>query len=88
MTMFGSFEMWVGSRYVRSRSSNQFVSLISAISMGGIAVAVAVLSPGDDVASYDGTDTIDIGNGNEVTNAQADVAASSVYAMLVTVTVQ
>ena len=41
--MFGSFEMWVGSRYVRSRSSNQFVSLISAISMGGIAVAVAVL---------------------------------------------
>ena len=43
MTMLGSFEMWVGSRYVRSRSSNQFVSLISAISMGGIAVAVAVL---------------------------------------------
>ena len=41
--MFGSFEMWVGSRYVRSRSSNQFVSLISAISMGGIAVDVAVL---------------------------------------------
>jgi len=45
-------------------------------------------TPGDDVASYDGTDTIDIGNGNEGTNAQADVAANSVYAMLVTVTVQ
>jgi uncharacterized repeat protein (TIGR01451 family) len=45
-------------------------------------------SPGDDVASFDGTDTIDIGNGNEATNAQADVAANSAYAMLVTVTVQ
>jgi lipoprotein-releasing system permease protein len=37
------FETWVGSRYVRSRSSNSFVSLISAISMLGIAIAVAVL---------------------------------------------
>ena len=43
MSMFGSWEIWVGSRYVRSRSANQFVSLISAISMGGIAIAVAVL---------------------------------------------
>jgi lipoprotein-releasing system permease protein len=33
----------MGSRYVRSRSSNRFVSLISAISMLGIALAVAVL---------------------------------------------
>ena len=37
------FELWVGHRYVRSRSSNSFVSLISAISMLGIAIAVAVL---------------------------------------------
>ena len=43
MSIFGSWEIWVGSRYVRSRSANQFVSLISAISMGGIAIAVAVL---------------------------------------------
>ena len=37
------FELWVGNRYVRSRSSNRFVSLISAISMLGIAIAVIVL---------------------------------------------
>jgi lipoprotein-releasing system permease protein len=37
------FEYWIGSRYVRSRSSNSFVSLISAISMLGIAIAVSVL---------------------------------------------
>ena len=41
--MAGAFEFWVGNRYVRSRSSNSFVSLISAISMAGIAIAVAVL---------------------------------------------
>ena len=37
------FEMWIGNRYVRSRSRNSFVSLISAISMLGIAIAVLVL---------------------------------------------
>ncbi len=37
------FEMWIGNRYVRSRSDNSFVSLISAISMLGIAIAVLVL---------------------------------------------
>ena len=37
------FETWIGNRYVRSRSSNNFVSLISAISMLGIAIAVSVL---------------------------------------------
>ena len=37
------YEYWAGTRYVRSRSSNRFVSLISAISMLGIAIAVAVL---------------------------------------------
>ena len=41
--MTGHFESWIGSRYVRSRSRNGFVSLISTISIGGIAVAVAVL---------------------------------------------
>ncbi len=41
--MFGSYEFWVGKRYVRSKSGNRFVSLISAISMLGIAIAVAVL---------------------------------------------
>ena len=37
------YEFWMGRRYVRSRSANRFVSLISAISMAGIAIAVAVL---------------------------------------------
>lgn len=37
------YEIWIGNRYVRARSSNGFVSLISAISMLGIAIAVAVL---------------------------------------------
>jgi lipoprotein-releasing system permease protein len=37
------FEAWIGNRYVRSRNRNSFVSLISAISMLGIAIAVAVL---------------------------------------------
>lgn len=42
--MTGSrFEYWIGIRYVRSRSGNSFVSLISAISMLGIAIAVMVL---------------------------------------------
>lgn len=41
--MIKVFETWVGIRYVRSRSSNQFVSMISAISIAGIALAVAVL---------------------------------------------
>jgi lipoprotein-releasing system permease protein len=39
----GRFETWIGSRYVRSRNRNSFVSLISAISMLGIAIAVLVL---------------------------------------------
>ncbi|HEY5654886.1 MAG TPA: ABC transporter permease, partial [Woeseiaceae bacterium] len=38
-----SFESWIGGRYVRSRSDNRFVSFISAISMSGIAIGVAVL---------------------------------------------
>ena len=37
------FEMWIGGRYVRSRRSNKFVSMISAISMLGIAIAVTLL---------------------------------------------
>ncbi len=37
------FEYWIGNRYVRSRSNNSFVSLISTISMLGIAIAVMVL---------------------------------------------
>lgn len=41
--MSGRFEIWIGGRYVRSRSRNKFVSLISAISMLGIAIAVLVL---------------------------------------------
>ena len=41
--MSGQFETWIGSRYVRSRSRNSFVSLISGISMAGIAIAVLVL---------------------------------------------
>jgi lipoprotein-releasing system permease protein len=41
--MAGKYEYWIGRRYVRSRSSNGFISLISAISMLGIAIAVAVL---------------------------------------------
>ena len=45
-------------------------------------------SAGDDVASFDGTDTIDVGNGNEATNATANVSANTAYAVLLTVTVQ
>ena len=41
--MGSNFETWIGSRYVRSRGRNSFVSLISAISMLGIAIAVLVL---------------------------------------------
>ncbi len=41
--MSTSYEYWIGRRYVRSRSANGFISLISAISMLGIAIAVAVL---------------------------------------------
>lgn len=41
--MAAGFEYWIGGRYVRARSSNRFVSLISAISMLGIAIAVLVL---------------------------------------------
>ena len=41
--MSRAFEYWIGNRYVRSRSNNSFVSLISAISMLGIAIAVMVL---------------------------------------------
>jgi len=37
------FEFWVGSRYVRARGGNSFVSLISGISMLGITIAVSVL---------------------------------------------
>ena len=43
MIMAARFETWIGNRYVRSRSKNSFVSLISAISMLGIAIAVSVL---------------------------------------------
>jgi lipoprotein-releasing system permease protein len=41
--MGARYETWIGNRYVRSRSRNSFVSLISAISMLGIAIAVLVL---------------------------------------------
>ena len=43
MIMASRFEFWIGKRYVSSRSKNNFVSLISAISMLGIAIAVSVL---------------------------------------------
>lgn len=41
--MAGNYQFWIGNRYVRSRSTDSFVSLISAISMLGITVAVAAL---------------------------------------------
>ncbi len=41
--MLRRYETWMGGRYVRARSGNRFVSLISAISMLGIAIGVAVL---------------------------------------------
>ena len=41
--MSGRYEFWIGNRYVRARSKNGFISLISAISMLGIGIAVAVL---------------------------------------------
>ncbi|MBJ90542.1 MAG: lipoprotein-releasing system transmembrane subunit LolC [Woeseia sp.] len=41
--MIFGYESWIASRYVGSRNKNGFISLISAISMFGIAIAVAVL---------------------------------------------
>jgi len=41
--MFRPYELFVGLRYLRSRSRNRFVSFISLISVVGIALAVAVL---------------------------------------------
>ena len=41
--MAAGFEPWMGARYVRSGSENSFVSLISAISILGIAIAVMAL---------------------------------------------
>jgi len=41
--MTGRYEYFVGMRYIRSHSSNRFISFISMISMLGIALAVAVL---------------------------------------------
>ncbi len=41
--MFRPYEIFVGSRYLRSRSRNRFVSFISLISVFGIALSVAVL---------------------------------------------
>ena len=41
--MLRAYENWIGIRYVQSRSNNGFVSMISAISIFGIAIAVAVL---------------------------------------------
>lgn len=41
--MFRPLEIFVGSRYLRSRNRNRFVSFISLISVVGIAVSVAIL---------------------------------------------
>ncbi len=41
--MFRPFEIFVGTRYLRSRNRNRFVSFISLISVIGIAVSVATL---------------------------------------------
>lgn len=41
--MFYPYELYVGTRYLRSRSRNRFVSFISLISVLGIALAVATL---------------------------------------------
>lgn len=37
------YELWIALRYLRARSSHSFISFISAVSMIGIALAVAVL---------------------------------------------
>lgn len=41
--MSSGYETWIGRRYVRARSGNRFLSLISGISMAGIGIAVATL---------------------------------------------
>ena len=41
--MLRPYELAIALRYVRSRNKNRFISFISVISMGGIALAVAVL---------------------------------------------
>lgn len=45
-------------------------------------------TPGDDVASFTGGNNIDIGNSSQSTNAQLDMGANSVLALLFTVQMQ
>src|SRR5699024_9237247 len=41
--MLGSLEFYIGLKYTRAKRRNHFISFISAISMGGIALAVMLL---------------------------------------------
>ncbi len=52
------------------------------------AVAANTNAAGDDTSSFDGTDTIDVGNSSEATNAQLNADADRVLAVVFTVQVQ
>ena len=41
--IFSSFEWLVSSRYLRSRRKQSFISIISLISVGGVAIGVATV---------------------------------------------
>ncbi len=59
-------------------------AIYAAVSAAGASTNAA----GDDTASFDGTDTIDVGNQNEATNAALTVNADRVLAVVFTVQVQ
>ena len=59
----------------------------AAIYAAASAVGANTNAAGDDTSSFDGTDTVDVGNGNEATNASLTVAADRVLAVVFTVQV-
>lgn len=60
----------------------------AAIYAAASAAAVNTNAAGDDTSSFDGTNTIDVGNENEATNAALTVNADRVLAVVFTVQVQ
>lgn len=60
----------------------------AAIYAAASAAAANTNAAGDDTSSFDGTDTIDVGNQNEATNAALTVDADRVLAVVFTVQVQ
>lgn len=65
-------------------TSTEEDEIYAAVSAAGVNTDAA----GDDTSSFDGSTTIDAGNANEATNAQLDVTADNVLAVVFTVQVQ